>query len=665
MSGTTTVEPETGQTEVDPQQRKSKRLLGLEQSIPLDNLNLPVQGPPLLTGHRGRNNPQRNPTPGKSKGPVRFGEAGSLLMKPFSTARARSNSAGSGRAEGRNQEAQGGSLSHQEGFGGAKLKGRTKSPASSVDATPKRERSPSPTQRQLQRKLDELRTTTDGIRPPEPLPPAGTKLPPPRPDPPSTGIPGADKVDPNNPANWDYLAGGRPSHLTGGGGPFPGSYAEERMGPGLPTNPPPYSNQGMVTQTPANPYEGVMDQISGMPDWKDTMRILKKPEHTNERTLLEKSLNGALTLPNALTASKASERAVPNLQGDQPRTEVTHSQGGTLTRQATEVPASVGGTSKEAMVPSGRSFSNFVENIDVDNQSTPEAKPGRRFPGGFRLGANGTLIPGTPGVDAKGAPLPGAGSREDLESFHTAYNDSEESSEAVKKLSSYLAQIMNSRAKTPTTPSYWNSLSRKPGSNERRVLNLVDQRFEQDTNCIIPNCPELAAGPRGLCLNCLAREQLSGSFIAPKEGQRDNPLLGGLKREILSDKINHHASLKNLSAQRSVILLKEIRLFSQAVNYSGGGDAPQLVIQSQCAMHNLRNPPDLHLEGTPVVQRLGLRNAVRLTDQVTQVEDINWVIELHKGVVEGRIRPRPIDSSSWYLLKDDSLQSWFGRLRVL
>ena len=229
----------------------------------------------------------------------------------------------------------------------------------------------------------------------------------------------------------------------------------------------------------------------------------------------------------------------------------------------------------------------------------------------------------------------------------------------------YLSQIWESKHKSPGTPSYWNSLSRKPGTNEQRVLNLGDKRFEQNTKCITPICPELAAGPKGLCLNCMAREQASGSFITPRDGLKDNPILGGLKRKIWSDKINHHASLKNLSTRRSGILLKEIRLFSQAVNYSGGGDAPQTIIQNQCAMHNLRNPPDLHLEGMPVVQRLGLRNAVRLTDQVTQVEDINWVIELYNGVAEGTIKPRSLDQFSWCLLKDDSLQSWFSRLRVL
>ena len=246
MSGTTTVDPVTGVTlraEVEPQQRKSKRLLGLEQSIPLDRLNIPTQGPPLLISDRGRNNLPSNTTPGKAKGSVRFGEVGSFLMKPFSTTRARSNSAGSARVEGRNQGAQGGSLSDQEGFGGAKLKSKAKSPASSVGTMPKRERSLSPTQSQLQEKLDELRTHTGGINPPGSIPPTGQRLPPPRPDPPSTGIPRTDKVDPNNPANWDYLAGSTASRLTGVD-PFPESYADKGVGPGLPTNPPRIPTRG-------------------------------------------------------------------------------------------------------------------------------------------------------------------------------------------------------------------------------------------------------------------------------------------------------------------------------------------------------------------------------------------------------------------------------------
>ena len=125
MSGTTTVDPVTGVTlraEEEPQQRRSKRLLGLEQTIPLDKLNIPTQGPPLLISERGRNNLPSNTAPGKPKGSVRFGEVGSFLMRPFSTTRARSNSAGSVRAEGRGQGAPVGSLSDQGGFGGAKLK---------------------------------------------------------------------------------------------------------------------------------------------------------------------------------------------------------------------------------------------------------------------------------------------------------------------------------------------------------------------------------------------------------------------------------------------------------------------------------------------------------------------------------------------------------------
>ena len=241
MSGTTTVDPVTGVTlraEVETQPRRSKRQLGLEQTIPLDNLNIPIQGPPLLTSDRGRNNLPGNTAPGKSKGSVRFGEVGSFLMRPFSTSRARSNSAGSVRVEGRNQGAQGGSLSDQEGFGGAKLKGRAKSPATATGTTPKRERSLSPTQSQLQEKLDELRTHTDVAKPPGSLPPTGSRQPPPRPDPPSTGISRTDKVDPNNPANWDYLAGSTTSHLTGAG-PFPESYTAKGVDQGLPTNPPP------------------------------------------------------------------------------------------------------------------------------------------------------------------------------------------------------------------------------------------------------------------------------------------------------------------------------------------------------------------------------------------------------------------------------------------
>ena len=148
MSGTTTVESETGvklipqETELQP--RRSKRLSGLEQSTPLDNLNIPLTGPPRLTADRGRETSQRTPQTGRPKGPVRFGrEVSSLLMKPFGT-RARSSSAGSGRSERRKGD-QGGSLSDQEGFGGAKLKGtRGKSPTSSSEATPKRGRSPSP-----------------------------------------------------------------------------------------------------------------------------------------------------------------------------------------------------------------------------------------------------------------------------------------------------------------------------------------------------------------------------------------------------------------------------------------------------------------------------------------------------------------------------------------
>ena len=259
------MDPVTGVTlraEEDPQQRRSKRLLGLEQSIPLDKLNIPTQGPPLLISERGRNNLPSNTAPGKPKGSVRFGEVGSFLMRPFSTTRARSNSAGSVRAEGRGQGAPGGSLSDQGGFGGAKLKSRAKSPAPSVGATPKRERSPSPTQSQLQEKLDELRTHTDGVKPPGSLPPTGPRLPPPRPDPPSIGIPRTDKVDPNNPANWDYLAGASANHLTGTG-PFPESYTDKGAGQGLPTNPPPYSNQGTMDQPPVNPYGDVMNHLAG------------------------------------------------------------------------------------------------------------------------------------------------------------------------------------------------------------------------------------------------------------------------------------------------------------------------------------------------------------------------------------------------------------------
>ena len=438
---------------------------------------------------------------------------------------------------------------------------------------------------------------------------------------------------------------------------------------GLPENPPPpYSTQVTSDQGAANAYAGVMSQISGMPEWKDTMRIPQRQGATGERTLLDESFSGNAKLPTALAASKVPETEDPEQGNNQP-------QGGELPEDQNPEGGAAGGS-----VPYGRSFSNFMDNINADNQSTPEAKPGRRvpggynlgpngtlpLPGGYRLGNNGTLIPGTPRDGAKGALDPRNVQREEWESFHTAQNNSEEiPSESARKLAQYLGQLFDSRAKTPGTPNYWDFISRRPGADGQRILNLRDQRFEQKTKCITPSCPDLAAGPRGLCLTCLAKEQTSGSFITPKDKPRDDPLLGGLKKEIMNDKINHHVSMKNLSAQRSVILLKEIRLFSQAVNYVGGGDAPQTIIQNQGAMHNLRNPPDLHLEGTPVIQRMGLRNAVRLTDQVTQVEDINWVIELHKGVVEGTIKPRPIDQFSWNLLKDDSLQSWFTRLRVL
>ena len=71
-------------------------------------------------------------------------------------------------------------------------------------------------------------------------------------------------------------------------------------------------------------------------------------------------------------------------------------------------------------------------------------------------------------------------------------------------------------------------------------------------------------------------------------------------------------------------------------------------MENQAAIHNLRNPPDISLGGTPVVQRLGLRNAIRLVDQITQVLDMLWVVYLHQEVAAGSYPTHWINTCGTY-----------------
>ena len=133
MSGTSTISKAVGaRTEADEgenPQRRSRRILGLNTSIPLDTSNLPVVGPPMLTANRGRELRTRSKA-------VRFWE-----MINSRSPKGCSTYAG---PEGSNPT-RSGNLCDPGGYGRARRKGsRPKTPLTlSSDGTPIRSHSPS------------------------------------------------------------------------------------------------------------------------------------------------------------------------------------------------------------------------------------------------------------------------------------------------------------------------------------------------------------------------------------------------------------------------------------------------------------------------------------------------------------------------------------------
>ena len=672
MSGTTTVSKTEEEPPLEEERalpRRSRRLGGLTVPIQLTNLNLPIPDPT----NRGRGR-EKKPQTSQSK------------VVRFARSFRRSTSAGS---EGK--PTQGGSVSDPEGYGGARAKSRSKSPAvTSSEGTPRSTRSPSPTRRSLanllegsralpddeylKERLNQLRTTTRSEPPPRPKPPVGVTNQ--RLNHTQELFPQTNFLNSQKAENWgEFVQEGAVGGVTSPtfnsqiqtGAPPP--YTEDRPQPVVAQ---PGTIKKETTQTNrATPVQEavVYNQGSGRATqpsevqggYRGALQALEEmPEYPGKMDLATGKVNLKNPLDESLTEAVASQLHKISLEAK--RTE------GAKRAELLSAALSVQREMAKQKEENFQDFSESLQNRGPTQQSTPEKVAGDPDP----INENASLDDLVDLMDhtqfrtvTERLNLT-SGSRDATGSFHTAVGErgfrEPEQSEAVRVLSGYLTSLIEQRGQR-------SGQTKEPSGRTKtddRILNIQEARFEKPTTCL--RCPQLAMGPKGLCRDCLEKEQRSGSYLNDNQSmgdRRSDSAMDSLRRDILNDRARNNASLTTLSVQRSTILLKEIKFFSMALRLMGGGETPQLVMENQKALHNLRNPSEGGPEGTPIVQKLGLRRAIQLVDQVTQVSEVKWVVYLHREILEGRIKGRPLDPHSWHLFKDEHIQSWFDRLSVL
>ena len=527
----------------------------------------------------------------------------------------------------------------------------------------------------LRQRLDRLRTKTGSEPPPRPKPPAG--VPTHRHSTTQELFPHTNYLNSQNAEDWGELVQGATGstfiHQLASPVPPP-PYSEERRLQSVVPMPGSVKEEATISNT-AGPSQGategsgrLVQQVApgvGYRPYQDLQRTLQgMPEHPGMMSLAQGEVNIKNPLDESLAEAVATQLHQISLEAQR-------------TEDAKRVEAQRTKMEKTRLgEETFQEFSESLQNRGPTQQSTPEKETGTPEQHATTPVQKTGRIAGEELVDSMDHvklqnPLNlTIGSKDTTGSFHTAEGDRSthepERSEAFQVLSQYLTGLVGQQGsrKGQAQPRLVTSL-RNPKMDDL-ILNIQESRFERPTTCL--RCPKLALGPKGLCRDCLEREQGSGSYLNGNWIGGDKgtaTTMDSLRREILNDRAKNNASLSNLSVQRSIILLKEIEFFSMALRLMGGGETPQVVMENQKALHNLRNPSDAEPEGTPVVQQLGLRRAIQLVDQVTQVSEIKWVVYLHQEVLEGRIKARPLDPNSWHLLKDEHIQSWFDRLSVL
>ena len=183
-------------------------------------------------------------------------------------------------------------------------------------------------------------------------------------------------------------------------------------------------------------------------------------------------------------------------------------------------------------------------------------------------------------------------------------------------------------------------------------------------------CGNLVEGRAKICIPCQKLQRESGSYIQGNTGEvndeseqnQSNPsrFLSSMRMKIAGMKDQSRKNIDHVSAQRSEIVIQEINFFLHVLDLLGGPDSLENQMYRKLLLFNLREG-----DSSRLVPAMGLGKAVSLLDTIKPVTDLVWLGSFHKAVGQRRIPPRPLDHQSWVMLRDEVIQTWFDRLLIL
>ena len=183
-------------------------------------------------------------------------------------------------------------------------------------------------------------------------------------------------------------------------------------------------------------------------------------------------------------------------------------------------------------------------------------------------------------------------------------------------------------------------------------------------------CGNLVEGRAKICIPCQQLQRESGSYLQGNPGglgdeAEQNPpnssrILSNMRMKIAGMKDQSRKNIDHVSAQRSEIVIQEINFFLHVLDLLGGPDTVENQMYRRLLLFNLREG-----DSSRFVPTMGLGKAVSLLDTIKPVTDLVWLGSFHKAIGQRRIPPRPLDHQSWVMLRDEVIQTWFDRLLIL